>query len=419
MEYLFDNIVRGVITNFLILLNMFIVAEPKYARKVTIIAFLAVYFIKDIIDIYLYLNYNMTIFAKISAFNLIAIGLVLKPLFLDNLMKWMFNIITVINVFVFVVIISYTLSPSIEIIPLIRLIMYSIIIFLFKKYLRPLYRQVADRWHLFLAASLIIMINFLYAIVSTNNILAMLRDDIISLMLMILTMFIMYATIHMLQNSIIKEYEYKSDKQQATLNEGLLFAQLNTYEEFVENTKRYRHDLRHHNRIVMEYLKSGDIIGAEEYLQLYDESIKETSINQYCKNYVANAVLCVYARKALSEKISFKVSAVIPNDLTINKTEIGSMLSNILENAMEACKRVELDERSIFFSAETDDVSLKIELKNTVTGHVKFINGLPVSDKENGGTGMKSVIRIIDKYGGMFNFIQNKDIFITQLVIPI
>lgn len=419
MEFLYDNIIRGIVSNFFILLHIFMAAEAKYSKKVTVIAFVALYTLITGIGIYLYCYYDITTISKVSVIIWLACGIVCKFLFTDNSMKWMFNIITVINVFIFVVIISYTLSATISEITVVRLVLYPIILFGFKKYLWPLYRQVVDRWQLFLAASLAVLLNFMYAIITASDIQVMLKEDIISLLLMVLTMFCIYATIFWSLSRTIKEYEHRSEKQQLKLNENLLYAQLNSYEEFVESSKRNRHDLRHHNQIMMEYLHDGDVEGAEEYLKLYDSSINESTAKQYCENHIANTVLCLYDGKTQAEGIYFTANANIPKSLSITLPELGSMLSNILENALEACKNADCEERTIALTADAEDENLKIEVRNTVSGEVKFKNDLPVSTKEYGGTGTKSVVQIVSKYGGMINFRQNRDVFLTQIILPV
>ncbi len=418
MEYLYDNIIRGAVTNLFVLLHMFIVGEAKYGKKITTIAFTALYLLLTSITICMYYFIDITTFSKYSAIVWIFCGIACKFLFADSVMKWMFNIITVINVFIFVVIISYTFADTNSEIIIIRVVLYTIIIFVFKKYLRTLYRQVVDRWHLFLAASVAVLLNFLYPIITARDIQVMLTEDIISLLLMVLAMLLIYVTIFWSLSSIIKEYEYRSENQQAKLSESLLSAQLNSYEEFVEASKRHRHDLRHHNQIIMEYLKGGDIDGAEEYLKLYDTSINQSVIKQYCKNYIANAVLCLYAQKAHLEEIVFEANAYIPEIITITQPELGSMLSNILENALEACRKAKGAERFITFTAEFEDDMLKIELRNTTSGELHIRNNLPVSTKKNGGTGTKSVLHIVESYHGMLNFRQEDETFITQIILP-
>jgi sensor histidine kinase regulating citrate/malate metabolism len=99
--------------------------------------------------------------------------------------------------------------------------------------------------------------------------------------------------------------------------------------------------------------------------------------------------------------------------------ELGSMLSNILENALEACRKTKCDKRFVTFIAEIEDDILKIELQNTASGEVEIRNNMPISTKKNGGTGTKSVLYVVERYHGMLNFRQNGDTFITQIVLPV
>lgn len=184
-------------------------------------------------------------------------------------------------------------------------------------------------------------------------------------------------------------------------------------------SKQSRHDLRHHNGILHEYLTSGDVGGALEYLQYYEESLAESGLVQHCKNPTANVVLSLYEKKANADDISFSLNAVIPDNLSISPSELGTMFSNLLENALEACERTRSPAPMISFVADTDEDSLKIELRNSVDGKVEFEHNLPISTKENGGTGTKSVLRIVEKHKGMLRFTQENDVFITQIILPL
>ncbi len=196
--------------------------------------------------------------------------------------------------------------------------------------------------------------------------------------------------------SIIREHESHIEKEQTKLHEKLLYSQLTAYEEFVEVSKHYRHDLRHHNQIISEYLKCRNVEGAQEYLHLCDTSLTESIVRNYFKNHIGNAVLCLYAQKAQMEEIIFAANGHVPENIVMTPPEFGSILCNILENAMEACCKAKDNECFITFTAETDDHILKLELKNTTGGKVEIKGNLPVSTKNNGGTGTKSVLRIVE-----------------------
>ncbi len=419
MELLTIHIIRGCVTNFFILLHLFSLDEPKYDKRTMRLALLGTYMLVTAVTTVMYFTIDMTQISKLSALVWIVTGLACKPFFRGSFIKWLFHVITVINVFIFVVIISYTLASTPSTHLLLRVALYSIIIFVFKKYLSPIYRQVAQRFHLFLAVAVSVLANFLYSIFMASDVEVMLREDLISLMLMVFTMLLIYATVFISCRSLIQEKELAEENTRVKMQQELLTLELSSHENFLNMAKQSRHDLRHHNSILCEYLVSGDVGGALEYLRYYDESLAERGITQHCKHSAANAVLRLYERKANAANITFALKADIPEDLSISPADFGTMLSNILENALEACQRSNSPAPMISFQADTDDDRLKIELCNSVNDNVKFEQDLPVSTKKNGGTGTKSVLGIVEKHKGMLHFTQEKDVFITRIILPL
>ena len=419
MELLYINIIRGTVTNFFVLLHLFSLDGAKYGKRTMQLALLGIYLLVTAVTTALYFSIDMTQFTKLNAILWIVTGLACKPLFQGGFMKWLFNIITVLNVFIFVVIISYTFATTPFTHLLLRVGLYCVIIFVFKKYLSPIYRQVAQRWQLFLALAIAVLANFLYLIVTASDIEVMLTEDLTLLMLMVFTMLLIYATVFISCRSLIKEKELAEENTKVKMHQELLTTELSSYENYLNIAKQSRHDLRHHNGILCEYLASGDVSGALEYLRYYDESLSESGLAQHCKNPIANAVLCLYERKAAAAGITFALNAVVPEDLNISPSDLGMMLSNLMENALEACQRTQSPAPMISFVSDTDEDSLKIELRNSVDGKVEFQNNLPLSTKENGGTGTKSVLRIVEKQKGMLHFTQENDVFITQIILPL
>ena len=102
----------------------------------------------------------------------------------------------------------------------------------------------------------------------------------------------------------------------------------------------------------------------------------------------------------------------------MSNPEFGALLTNLLENAIEACQKVEPSKREIIVLAQSDEDGIRMEVSNRVSGTVSFDNGFPKSNKVGGGTGTKSIAHIVHKYEGMLRFKQDKDTFITQIVLP-
>lgn len=199
----------------------------------------------------------------------------------------------------------------------------------------------------------------------------------------------------------------------------LLAAEIESYQESLAAAKQTRHDLHHHNALIVEYLETGNTAGAMEYLRANDRTLVEARLAEFSQNPAANAVLRIYSRQAQAKDIVFSALADLPEGLPLEAPELGALLSNLLENAVEACAPVALHQRQIALSAQKDGQRLLLELRNSVSGTVLFEDGMPRSQKPGGGTGTKSILHITQKYGGMCQFKQEDGMFFTRIVLPL
>jgi len=214
---------------------------------------------------------------------------------------------------------------------------------------------------------------------------------------------------------VLMSQEYEAQKVEA--QRKLLENQLTTEREFVIQAKTRRHDLRHHISLLTDYLERGDVEGAKAYLKEYQAGLEVDTLEMYCENAAANALLCHAARRCAGGGVPFTCRAVIPRTLSLTSPELATVLGNVLENAWEASRRSETPWISV--TARTQGSALLVEVKNAVSGEIRFEEGLPVSVKPCGGLGLKSVSRVLEKHGGIIRCFQTGDTFFTQIVIPL
>lgn len=210
-----------------------------------------------------------------------------------------------------------------------------------------------------------------------------------------------------------REHEAKETEAQRKLLES----QLDTEREFVTQAKTHRHDLRHHISLLDDYLERGDLEGARAYLSQYQANLDADTLEVYCENATANALLRHTARRCGGGSIPFTCRAVIPQSLPVDGPELATVLGNVLENAWEASCRSERPWISV--TARTRGKALLVEVKNAVAGETRFVDDLPVSTKTGGGLGLKSAGRVLEKCGGLLRCFRRGDTFFTQVVLPL
>lgn len=249
---------------------------------------------------------------------------------------------------------------------------------------------------------------------------------------------------------IIKMIEFLNEENEMRIIRGrekVLREELEAEQKFIELSRQNRHDIRHHNRLMIEFLNKGDTEGLRKYLAEYDSSIENNSTDFFCENIVANAMIRRAKDAAEQYGIGFFCEAEIPARLPLSDTETCVLLGNILENAIEACKKCKdaggmgsgLNAKSvggtagitgstagigsggkpgISISAKIRHKKLYLSVRNDVLGTVELKDGLPKSSKQNGGVGIRSILTTLQSHGGMLSFAQGAE-FVTQVILPV
>ncbi len=175
-----------------------------------------------------------------------------------------------------------------------------------------------------------------------------------------------------------------------------------------------RHDRRHVNIILLQMLKNGQTEKVIEYLE---HSLKRNHIitKNYCENLTVNAAISYYAGVCQRNKIKFLTSLDIPEKCVKDDMELCMALSNLLENAVNAAKKVNDKRRFIQISALFTG-QLLIEIKNSSLSDVLFdSDGYPISLKENHGIGTKSVLTYVEKMNGEISYQLKENIFYVRI----
>lgn len=417
------DLLRGVTTTVCVLCLFPVLSRPKIRLKTYVIFAITLTIVDIIICGLLYINKNYTAVFYYTLGVYILIIIFCKNFYHDKPMQWLFSCITVLNVYAIIVIASYYLAGfffnPIYSVTVIRLIMFLSTIMFFRKYLRPLYLEVSENWEAFLLPVVGIFAGYIYIMVSLGDIEDSMRGNVIYFCILTLVTVLSYISIIFSLKSIRQKYTLREENLKRKANEEILTREINSYEGFISAAKQNRHDIRHHNAIMLEFLSQGDIEGAKEYLKEYDDNIIGGSLIEFSKNPTANAVFRLYERRAREHGIEFVVRSEYDESFACLHTDIGIILSNIFENALEACKRSNDSDKHIYYCSKVEDECIFIEVRNSVKDKLVFENGLPLTTKIGGGTGLMSVQSMVKKHGGMFDVRQEGDEFFTRIVLPI
>lgn len=195
---------------------------------------------------------------------------------------------------------------------------------------------------------------------------------------------------------------------------------LRDFKYMQEQAVIYRHDMRHHFALLSNYLNTNEINKAIDYIKITQKNIESITPQQFCENETVNLILSSFKTRALKNDVQFTTEIVLPDELPIDDTELCTLLSNALENAINAASSIDdKNQRQVKVQSMIRRNMLLILIENTYSGEIAFENNLPKAKKNDHGFGTKSMLAIIDKHNGECFFESDSILFTTRIIIPI
>ncbi len=195
--------------------------------------------------------------------------------------------------------------------------------------------------------------------------------------------------------------------------------QLAIYESNELTIRKYKHDIRHFNRVLSGFIDAKEYDRASEYLKEFDTMLEQVTVVSFCDNKIVNELLTIYASRC--QKLGFKMraKAIIPERFPMEEIELTSLVANALENALEAQENVPKERRFIQFELTYDGKKLKLLTRNTCLHTVYFNDqGMPNSTKViQSGIGTQQIRSIAEKYSGVASFSKENDTFIVKAIM--
>ena len=137
-------------------------------------------------------------------------------------------------------------------------------------------------------------------------------------------------------------------------------------------------------------------------------------------NRAVDALLYQKRGWAEEENIEWECDAQMPRGCCINEFDLCVLFGNILDNALEACGKMQEDEcRFISIQAKTVKKCFLIEVKNSMGRTEKYAEGFTnKGDSQEHGIGLLNVGDVVNKYNGAVNIEAENGIFVISILMP-
>ena len=187
---------------------------------------------------------------------------------------------------------------------------------------------------------------------------------------------------------------------------------------YTSNAKLY-HDLNNHLNVLYQFLEEGETEEAKEYIREISQPIQKLTKTVWTGVDVVDVIISSKVEKMRNKGISWDINAEFPKNTNIQPYDLCTILSNLLDNAVEAVERTG-KQGNISLTIRKINYFLMIRIANSCIGKNNSFDALPKTTKEDKtmhGWGLQNVQETVQKYGGTLKFRQEENQFIVDVMM--
>lgn len=185
-----------------------------------------------------------------------------------------------------------------------------------------------------------------------------------------------------------------------------------------EKERKMRHDVRNNLDIVYGYLKDKKYEKAEDLVKELLGVVEERDALIHTGNVSIDSVIDDKLSLAKEKNITYEENAknMYYGDIEIN--ELALLIGLALDNAIEACEKVE-ENRYIYFEARNKKDYLVIHITNSIIPHTKprFYKTSKLVDKMNHGFGVEEIKDIVKRYDGDIQYDTKENRVVLRIIL--
>lgn len=185
-----------------------------------------------------------------------------------------------------------------------------------------------------------------------------------------------------------------------------------------KQTRMLKHDMKNHIISIQNMAQKSENDELLRYLNSTFEKIDLPAEYAASGNLGIDSILnykMLQAEKILS---NIQLTVNIPNEIQFDAFDINTILSNLIDNALEAIKQS--DEKHLEISIVLECSILYITVKNSYCGKVNLKSGKLTTTKRDilaHGIGLKSVKHTVDKYNGSMTIQHTASEFVVDILL--
>lgn len=207
------------------------------------------------------------------------------------------------------------------------------------------------------------------------------------------------------------EYQQRGEREKtrARLLHQQMADQVSYYQALAERQKvsnKTIHDLKNQMFALAEAIKN-EPDQAQDRMKEIADRIFAASPMTVTGNEALDALIFAKRQQMETEQIRYVQSVYVSPDSRFDSLDMCVLLGNLLDNAIEACRKVEPEKRRITLKMTQQGSCMSISVINTIAAKISIVNNTVRTTKDQPalhGFGLSSIREIAEKYSGNFTF---------------
>ncbi len=214
--------------------------------------------------------------------------------------------------------------------------------------------------------------------------------------------------------------ELRQENRQLDIVQELLQKQNDEMREVYVRDRERIHKMSH-DMVYLDYcVEHNDLAGIKKFISQYREELQQGKRQVWTGlpflDFFLNYKKQTIDRKQITLRLDLDVYSYPFQD-----AELGVVLGNLLDNAIEACEKCEVGKREIYLGIWNINKMFVVNMKNSSSKEPVLKEQRFLTDKEDKnahGLGVEQVKRIINRYEGEIDFYYDSGQFEVSLLAP-
>ena len=211
------------------------------------------------------------------------------------------------------------------------------------------------------------------------------------------------------------------EKNKARLLQQQMADQVAYYQALAERQKvsnKTMHDLKNQMFALAEAIKN-EPEQAQDRMKEISDRIFAASPMTVTGNEALDALIFAKRQQMEAEQIRYMQSVYVSPGSRFDSLDMCVLLGNLLDNAIEACRKVKPEKRRIVLKITQQGPCLSVSVTNSIAARIQVENNTVRTTKDQPalhGFGLSSIREIAEKYSGNFTF-RSSDTEFTACVL--